>query len=251
MGNVEAIGGALFFKVWVILFVAISGTPIMVRDRLVFENEYLNQTYRASTYCLATFLASLPYHLVSAVVYEAIVWYLVGFNDGGAQWVFSVASTFSLLLMMEGISLITVQVLKDAMLATTFSMVVLGTLFLFPGYEVATSNMVASIRWALHVVPTQCDRDSGRHEGTASRPSAATTAEPRAPCQATRCCSSTTHSTSRTTSGWTGSSSWCTWRPSALRTGCSCCCSIEVTGITRSLDRWIVACLQYASRLVT
>ena len=46
-----------------ILFVAISGTPIMVRDRLVYE--YLHQTYRASSYCLATLLASLPDTCVS------------------------------------------------------------------------------------------------------------------------------------------------------------------------------------------
>jgi hypothetical protein len=35
--------------------------------------------------------------------------------------------------MMEGIMLTVVEVLKDAMMATTFSMVVLGMLFLFPG----------------------------------------------------------------------------------------------------------------------
>ena len=158
--SIGEIGGALFFKVWVILFVAISGTPIMVRDRLVFENEYLNQTYNAKTYCLAYFLASLPYQLVSAIIYEAILWYLVGFNDTFANYVFSVASTFSLLLMMEGISLITVQVLKDAMLSTTFSMVVLGTLFLFPGFFVSTANMVPSIRWISYVVPTHYDLNS-------------------------------------------------------------------------------------------
>ena len=160
LSNVEEIGGALFFKVWSVLFVAISGTPVLVRDRLVFENEYLNQTYRASTYYLATFIAVLPYQLVSAIVFEAILWYLVGFNDSFSSWLFSVASTFSLLLMMESISLITVEVLKDAMLATTFSMVVLGTLFLFPGFFVSTSNMVASIRWLSYVVPTHYDLDS-------------------------------------------------------------------------------------------
>ena len=160
VSNIGEIGGALFFKVWAILFVAISGTPVMVRDRLVFENEYLNQTYRAKTYHAATFLAVLPYQLISAIVYEAILWYLVGFNDSFSNWVFSVASTFSLLLMMESISLITVQVLKDAMLATTFSMVVLGTLFLFPGFFVSTSNMVASIRWVSYVVPTHYDLNS-------------------------------------------------------------------------------------------
>jgi hypothetical protein len=39
----------------------------------------------------------------------------------------------ALLLFMEGIMLCVVEVLQDAMLATTFSMVVLGMLFLMPG----------------------------------------------------------------------------------------------------------------------
>ena len=160
LGNVQELGGALFFKVWVVLFVAISGTPILIHDRLVFENEYLNQSYSAWTFCLANFIASLPYQLLSAIVFEAIVWYLVGFNDAFSAYVFSVASTLSLLLMMESISLMTVQVLKDAMLATTFSMVVLGMLFLFPGFFVATDNMVQAIRWLSYVVPTHYDLDS-------------------------------------------------------------------------------------------
>ena len=155
--SLNELSGAIFFKVWVILFVAISGTPILVRDRLVFENEYLNGTYTAATFCMATFLASVPYQLLSAIVFEGVLWFLVGFNDAMEPFTFAVASSFSLLLMMEGIALIVCQVLKDAMLATTFSMVVLGNLFLFPGFFVSTTDMVRSIRWVSYVVPTHYD----------------------------------------------------------------------------------------------
>ena len=154
LADLNELSGAIFFKVWVILFVSIGGTPIFVRDRLVFQNEHLNGSYRAWTFCLATFLASVPYQLLSAIVFEGVLWFLVGFNDAMEPFVFSVASSFALLLMMEGIALIVCEVLKDAMLATTFSMVVLGVQFLFPGFFVSTTDMVASIRWVSYVVPT-------------------------------------------------------------------------------------------------
>ena len=161
INSINEIGGALFFKVWVVLFVAISGVPILVRDRLTFDNEYLNGTYSAATFCTATFLASLPYQLASALVFESIVWFLVGFNNtSGGPWIFGVASTFSLLLMMEGIALCTTQALKQAMLATTSSMVVLGILFLFPGFFVSTEHMVWPVRWLSYIVPTRYSLNS-------------------------------------------------------------------------------------------
>ena len=154
LSDLNELSGAIFFKVWTILFVATFGTPLFVRDRLVFQNEHLNGLYKAWTFCLATFLASVPYQLLSAIIYEGVLWFLVGFNDALEPFVFSAASTFALLLMMEGIALIVCEVLKDAMLSTTFSMVVLGCLFLFPGFFVATTDMVQSIRWLSYVVPT-------------------------------------------------------------------------------------------------
>jgi hypothetical protein len=42
--------------------------------------------------------------------------------------------------------LMVVEVLKDAMMCTTFSMVVLGTLFLFPGFFIKTKDLVPIVR---------------------------------------------------------------------------------------------------------
>jgi len=158
--NIQELGGAIFFSIWTVLFIAISGTPSATRDRITFETEFLNQTYGAGTFLLASLMASIPYQLISAIIYEAITWFLVGFNDTFVNYVFATASTFSLFLMTEAIALIIVEVLRSAMLATTFSMVVLGFLFLMPGFFVSRANMPASISWLSYVVPTHYSLNS-------------------------------------------------------------------------------------------
>jgi hypothetical protein len=42
--------------------------------------------------------------------------------------------------------LMVVEVLKDAMMCTTFSMVILGTLFLFASFFIKTADLVPVIR---------------------------------------------------------------------------------------------------------
>ena len=126
LSNMNEIGGSMFFSIWTVLFAAIGATPIFVRDRISAENEFLNGAYELHTHVSSLLLAAIPYHLVTAIVYQTIVWFMVGFNDSFEPWVFSVLSAFSLLVMMEGVSLIVVEFLQNAMLATTGSMVCLG-----------------------------------------------------------------------------------------------------------------------------
>lgn len=152
--------GAMFFSVWVILFAAISATPVFVRDRLTNDNEYLNGSYGLTAHVGSQLVAALPFQLVTAIVYQAILWFLVGFNDAFEPWVFSVLMTFSLLVLMEGVSLLLVHFLPDAMLATTGSMVCLGMLFLFNGFFVRVSDSVASIAWLSWCMPTKYTLDS-------------------------------------------------------------------------------------------
>jgi ABC-type multidrug transport system ATPase subunit len=158
--KLNELAGAMFFNVWVVLFAAIGATPIFVRDRAIVENEYLNGAYEFGTHVLALFLAALPYHLLTAIIYQSIVWFLVGFHDAFEPWLFAVLSTLSLLLLMEAISLLVVEFIPNAMLATTGTMVVLGTFFLFPGFFVKVPDMVRSMAWLSWVVPTKYSLDS-------------------------------------------------------------------------------------------
>ena len=158
--RVNEIAGAMFFSVWLTLFAAISATPVFVRDRATFENEFLNGCYGLSAHVGSTLLASLPYHLVTAAVFQSILWFLVGFNDSFEPWLFAVLSTFVQLLLMEGVSLLLVHFLPGAMLSTSATMVCLGMLFLFNGFFVRVTDSVASIAWLSWVMPTKYVLDS-------------------------------------------------------------------------------------------
>jgi small-conductance mechanosensitive channel len=50
---------------------------------------------------------------------------------------------------------VVVEVVKDGMLSVTFAMVVLGLLFLFPGFFIQVKEMPAWISWISYIVPTK------------------------------------------------------------------------------------------------
>ncbi|KAJ3175798.1 hypothetical protein HDU87_005792 [Geranomyces variabilis] len=155
LGNVATIAGAVFFNTWSVLFAAISGIVIHARDRVTQENEFLNGAYALATLHTAVFASSIPFHFAVSVAYNAILWFMVGFNNSGSAFLYAVLATAVLLVLMEGIALLVVTALKDAMLSTTFTMVVLGTFYLFAGFFVQQGDMVRPVFWACWTVPTK------------------------------------------------------------------------------------------------
>jgi hypothetical protein len=131
LANVVQFSGAAFFNTWCVLFAVIAATPAFVEERRIALAEMLNGAYSAVQYCSAQFVSSLPYNLVISLIFQGIFHFLVGFHDTFEAYIYASLLTFSLLLMMEALMLIVVEVIKNAMLSTTFSMVLLGTLFLF------------------------------------------------------------------------------------------------------------------------
>lgn len=153
--EVPTIAGFVFFSTWSILFASISGIVIHSRDRYTIENEYLNGGYKLSTIWLSIFISSIPYHVVIGFIYNAILWYMVGVNNNGIAYLYASLSTTILSLMMESVAWLIVTLLKDPMLSTTFSMVMLGCFYLFAGFFVKQTNMVRSVFWACYIVPTR------------------------------------------------------------------------------------------------
>lgn len=139
----------------VYIFASISGIVIHSRDCYTIENEYLGGAYSLYTIWGTILLTSIPFHLVIALVYNGILWYMVGVNNSGSAYIYASLSTCVLSLMMEGVVWLIVTLLKDAMLSTTFSMVMLGCFYLFAGFFVPQHNMVGTIFWACYLVPTR------------------------------------------------------------------------------------------------
>eukprot|EP00903_Cladosiphon_okamuranus_P008855 g8479.t1 len=146
---------AAFFNMWCALFAVVASVPAFARDRRQTLQEMLNGAYGPAMYCCTQFLASAPFTLVSALVYQSIFHWLVGFNDSFSAYLYAVLLTACLLFMMEAIMLMVVETLKNAMLCCTFSIVVLGVLFLFAGFFIKPADMVWGIRWITYFIPTR------------------------------------------------------------------------------------------------
>ncbi|KAJ3156057.1 hypothetical protein HDU89_005621 [Geranomyces variabilis] len=155
VANVATIAGAVFFNTWSVLFAAISGIVIHARDRVTQENDYLNGAYALATIHTAVLASSLPFHFAISLGYNVILWFMVGFNNSGSAFIYAVLATAVLLVLMEGIALLVVTALKDAMLSTTFTMVVLGTFYLFAGFFVQQADMIRPVFWACWIAPTK------------------------------------------------------------------------------------------------
>jgi ABC-type multidrug transport system ATPase subunit len=149
------LSGASFLSIWVVLFSVTASAPTFARVRRQVQQEYVNGSYKLWTYCVAQFLASIPATLLASLLYQSVLHWLVGFNDTFEAFVYAILGTFSLLMLMEAITLGVVEGLKDAMLSVTFSMILMGMLFLFAGYFVLVENIPPSVRWLTWLIPSR------------------------------------------------------------------------------------------------
>ena len=151
--------GALFFSIWVVLFSATGSTGLIARDRKQFADQVVNAVVSPAVYCTSQFIASIPFNFVGGLVYQCIFHWMTNINPNGETFIYAILITCGHLLLMEGIMLCVVQGMHDPMLSVTFSMVMLGTLFLFPGFFIKTIDMPEWIRWITFIIPTRYSFD--------------------------------------------------------------------------------------------
>jgi ABC-type multidrug transport system ATPase subunit len=157
--NVSKYAGALFFAVWAVLFSAIGATGLTASNRLVAINQIQNGIIRPAVYVLAQFLCSLPFNMACAVIFQCILHWLVDMNPRAEPFFYAVLITWGHLIYMEAIMAVVVQVLHDAMLSVIFSMICLGTLFLFPGFFVQVSDIPPWVSWMSYIIGTKYSFD--------------------------------------------------------------------------------------------
>jgi len=155
--NIPELAGAAFFITWSTLFSVVAAVPVWVRDRPGFQSDVLNGAYTLNQYAASLFTSSIPYTLLTAIAFQALVHWMVDFNPTAEAFIFNILMTTNVLLLMEGITLCIVEALRNfsAMLSTTMSMIVLGMMFLCPGFFIKTPDMPASVRWLSYIIPTR------------------------------------------------------------------------------------------------
>ena len=75
---------------------------------------------------MAQWVASLPYVLVCALVFEAFIHFIPGINTSAESYVYVVVMSWVMQLVMEGVDWILIEVLQNDLLAVTGGMVMIG-----------------------------------------------------------------------------------------------------------------------------
>eukprot|EP00730_Choanoeca_flexa_P007398 TRINITY_DN12326_c3_g2_i1.p1 TRINITY_DN12326_c3_g2~~TRINITY_DN12326_c3_g2_i1.p1 ORF type:complete len:1308 (+),score=386.87 TRINITY_DN12326_c3_g2_i1:37-3924(+) len=152
--NLTEISGGLFLNIWVVLFSVVAGAPTFCDERRLAQQDYVNGAYSLASYAISQFIASIPFTFGCALVYETPLHFMAGFNDQVEAFSYAVLTAMALMLLMEAIVLTVVEGLKNPMLSTTFSMIVLGMLFLFPGFFLPVDDMPPAVGWVPYIIPS-------------------------------------------------------------------------------------------------
>ena len=157
--NIVQHSGAIFFNMWTTLFSAVAATGNLASDRRQAVEQIKNSVINPSLYYFAQFMVSLPFNFIAALVFQSVFHWLTSINPNKESFIYSVLLTCGHLLLMESYMLLVVEILKNAMLCITFSMIIMGWLFLFAGFLIKVSDMPAWIRWVCYVTPTKYSFD--------------------------------------------------------------------------------------------
>lgn len=158
--NLIKYSGSIFFSIWATLFAAVGSTGLVASDRRQSFEQIKNGIITPSVSCSAMFVAAVPYNIVCALSFQSIFHWVSNINPSGESFVYAVILTWGHLTMMEAIMTIVVEVVKDALLSVTAAMLVMGALFLLPGFFIQVSAMPVWISWMSYIMPTKVSLSS-------------------------------------------------------------------------------------------
>ena len=101
----------------------VAGAPTFCDERRLAQQDYINGAYSLASYAITQFIASIPFTLACALVYEIPLHFMAGFNDEFEAFAYATLMAMSLMLVMEAIVLTIVEGLKNPMLATVRGLV--------------------------------------------------------------------------------------------------------------------------------
>jgi ABC-type multidrug transport system ATPase subunit len=151
--------GAIFFNIWTTLFSVVASTQFFARDRRQAVEQVKNAIISPGMYCSSQFLVSVPFNFISALAFQSIFHWLSRINPDRESFIYAVVITFGHLILMEAYMLCTLEILKNAMMSISFSMIILGYLFLFSGFFIKVSDLPAWIVWVSFITPTKYSFD--------------------------------------------------------------------------------------------
>ena len=153
--NIPQYSGVVFCNIWIVIISAIGSTGLLAVDRRIFLEQVKNGLYHPASYCIAQFLASLPFNLLASLLFQAVYHWLTNINPHTMPFIYSILITCGHMLMMEAAMFMIVAIFRNAMLSVTFSIIVVAVLLLFTGFFVRVVDIPVWVRWICYIIPTR------------------------------------------------------------------------------------------------
>lgn len=141
---------------WSPLYFGLASTPAFCTHRLTSLTAYAGDQHTIWQFCLAQFVASIPFNLIGAVVFMVPLHLLSGVNDTFECFLYGVVNCWLMGLFMDGVMWNVIEAAKsNVLIAVTSGMLVLGFLMIFPGFFIKPDDMQPSMAWIPWIVPTK------------------------------------------------------------------------------------------------
>ena len=140
--GVQNVQGSLFFITMNISFNAIQNVILIFPDeRPVFLREVNNNMYKTAPYFWAKIISELPFSIMTPVIFGCIVYYAIGYNPAGENFMIFLAILVLIYNASSGYSLIISASFSDKQLAVTLTPVLIIPFMLFAGFFVSSDNI--------------------------------------------------------------------------------------------------------------
>eukprot|EP00035_Acanthoeca_spectabilis_P004186 m.100041 g.100041 ORF g.100041 m.100041 type:complete len:1366 (-) comp12475_c0_seq12:70-4167(-) len=145
---------SMFLAIWMALYFSLISIPVNCQERNEAVRMVASNHCTQAEWCLAQFIAQLPFSFSVSFILTACFHFLTNINDSGEVFVFMLLNLWLLHMLFAAVSWNIIEVVVNPMLATTASMSILGMFFLFAGFFVLVPDLVPVIRWMPYTVAT-------------------------------------------------------------------------------------------------
>ena len=145
-----------FLWSWSPLYFALTSVPAFCTHRLTSLTAYAGDQHTIGQFCLAQFVASIPFNLIGAVLFMLPVHLLTGINDSFECFLYGVFNCWLMALFMDGVMWNLIEATKSNVLTTVSgASMVNGVMLIFAGFFIKPDDMQPGMAWIPWTVPTK------------------------------------------------------------------------------------------------
>ncbi|KAH8484076.1 hypothetical protein H0E87_028486 [Populus deltoides] len=148
----SARGSLLMFTASFLTIMAIGGFPSFVEDMKVFQRERLNGHYQSAAFVVGNTVSSTPFLLVISLIPELITYYLVGLQQGCAQFIYFALTLLACMMLVESLMLIVASIMPNFLMGLITGAGIQGLMILSGGFRLPHDLPLVFWRYPLYYI---------------------------------------------------------------------------------------------------